>query len=206
MKICGIILAGGQSRRMGGREKSLMELQNIAPIEWVARRLQSQVDKMAVNANGDPRRFDFLDLPVLPDTIEGFVGPLAGVLTGMRWAAGTHDATHIVTAAADTPFIPSQMVQQLSSHLTESNRVSMAHSNGRIHPVAALWPCDLADALERFLIVEDQRKILVFAQRYGLAETKFNVVEGHAGHDPFFNINTPDDMAIAEQIASGLKQ
>ena len=206
MKICGIILAGGQSRRMGGREKSLMELQNIAPIEWVARRLESQVDTMAVNANGDPTRFDFLGLPVLPDTIEGFVGPLAGVLSGMRWASSKHRATHIVTAAADTPFLPSQMVKRLSSNLTDINRVAMAYSNGRVHPVAAIWPCDLADALEHFLTVEDQRKILVFAQRYGLIETKFDLVEGHAGHDPFFNINTPDDMAIADQIASGMKQ
>ena len=206
MKTCGIILAGGQSRRMGGREKSLMELQNIAPIEWVARRLKPQVDTLAINANGDAKRFDFLRLPVLSDTIEGFVGPLAGVLSGMRWAAEVHGATHIVTAAADTPFIPAQLVKRLCAEVSQTNKVSMAHSNGRIHPVTALWPCDLADSLESFLTDEDQRKILVFAERYGLAETKFDLVEGHAGHDPFFNINTPDDMVIAEEIASGLLQ
>ncbi len=206
MKICGIILAGGQSRRMGGREKSLMQLKDIAPIEWVAQRLGPQVETLAINANGDPDRFNFLGLPVLPDTIDGFVGPLAGVLSGMRWAAKEHDATHIVTAAADTPFIPKELVARLSKSVSPSKQISMAHSNGRIHPVAALWPCALADSLENFLTVEDQRKILVFAERHGLTETKFELSNGPTGHDPFFNINTPDDMVIAEEIALGLLQ
>jgi len=205
MKICGILLAGGQSRRMGGREKSLMSLQGVTPIEWVAKRLHPQVNEMAINANGDAERFDFLGLPVLPDTVDGFVGPLAGVLSGMRWATKTHQADYIVTAAADTPFIPSTLVERLTADISSDHRIAMAYSNGRIHPVAALWPCDLADELEYFLTVENERKIIFFAKRHGLVETEFKLIDGHAGHDPFFNINTPDDMAIADEIAAGLK-
>jgi len=206
MKVAGVILAGGQSRRMGGREKSLLPLAGSPPIEWVARRLTPQVSALMVNANGDPARFDFLKLSVKADTIEGFVGPLAGILTGMKWAAQNGDFTHIATAAADTPFIPTGYVDALCAALDDKHAVSMAFSNGRIHPVAALWPVDLAEALKRFLMVENQRKILLFAKRYGLAEVPFALSGTAPGFDPFFNINTPGDMAIAAQIAEGLEK
>ena len=202
MKIAGVILAGGLSRRMGGNEKSLMQLGGKAPIEWVAERLHPQVDALAINANGDPTRFAFLDRPVIADTVDGFVGPLAGALAGMRWAKQFEGMTHIMTAAADTPFIPLDLVAQLQAAITEPDDVAMAASNGRIHPVFGLWPIHLADALEHFLVAEDKRKILEFANRYLLHE----IVYDTGGGDPFFNINTPDDLAAAEaMVADGAK-
>ena len=207
MKVAGVVLAGGQSKRMGGVEKSLLDLVAVAPIEWVVRRLGPQVEAIAINANGNPARFDFIGFPVIADTVEGFVGPLAGVLAGMRWAGKLENVTHIVTAAADTPFIPVDLVERLSGSLRDlpDDTVAMASSNGRIHPVFGLWPVDLADALEHFLVDEDQRKILKFANRYNLQEIVFDVSDGYTGYDPFFNINTPDDLERARQIAEGLK-
>ncbi len=204
MKIAGIILAGGQSRRMGGREKSLLELEGLTQLEWVAKRLGPQVQALAINANGDASRFQSAGLPVIADTIGGHIGPLAGVLAGMRWAQSQDAFTHIATGAADTPFIPHNFVERLTNAINNSSPIAMAASNGRIHPVAALWPIDLADDLEQFLTVENERKILVFAKRHGLNEVVFGLDSGPTGHDPFFNINTPDDLAIAGEIAADL--
>ena len=196
MRIAGVILAGGLSRRMGGQEKSLMQLVGREPIVIVANRLGSQVDQLCINANGDPARFDHLKLPVIADTVDGFVGPLAGVLAGMRWATQIYGVTHIITAAADTPFFPKSYVQRMADRVSASDGLCMAKSVGRVHPVFGLWPINLADALQNFLVVEDKRKILEFANRYRLEIEDFDDIRG----DPFFNINTPDDLVIAEQM------
>ena len=196
MNIAGVILAGGQSHRMGGTEKSLLRVGGKSQISWVCDCLAPQVETLAVNANGDASRFNFLKLPVLADVIEGYVGPLAGVLTGMRWAASLDQTTHIITAAADTPFIPHNLVGLLKSSISGDDEIAMASSNGRIHPVFGLWPIHLADALERFLVEEDQRKIIVFAKRYTMHEIVFDT----DGKDPFFNINTPDDLKAAQTM------
>ncbi|MEP1092909.1 MAG: molybdenum cofactor guanylyltransferase MobA [Rhizobiaceae bacterium] len=198
MKIAGVILAGGLSRRMGGNEKSLLQLAGKQPVSWVAEALQPQVSQLALNANGDPQRFSFLDLPVIADTVDGFVGPLAGILAGMRWAASQPgEISHVVSAAADTPFLPPDLVQRLVGATNAPLDIAMAQSVGRIHPVFGLWPIALADALENFLVAEDKRKILEFAKRYTLHSVNFD----KPNSDPFFNINTPEDLAQAEQMA-----
>ena len=198
MKTAGVILAGGLSRRMGGNEKSLLMLAGKPPVRWVQEALAPQVSHLALNANGDPQRFDFLDLPVIADTVDGFVGPLAGILAGMRWASAIGDVSHVVSAAADTPFLPEDLVTRLQDSINTPDEIAMANSVGRIHPVFGLWPIRLADALERFLVDEDKRKILEFANRYTLHSVNFD----KPNSDPFFNINTPDDLAEAEQMAA----
>ncbi len=197
MSEAGVILAGGLSRRMGGNEKSLLKLADKEPITWVSERLSPQCKHLAINANGEPSRFSFLSHTVIPDTVEGFVGPLAGVLAGMEWAKSIPGITHIVTAAADTPFIPADLVLRLRAAATGSdNGISMAHSRDRVHPVFGYWPITLANDLQRFLVIEDKRKILEFARRYTLNEVNFD----DAGYDPFFNINTPEDLTHAERM------
>lgn len=200
MRLAGVVLAGGQSRRMGGTEKSLMELGGISPLEWVLQKLNPQVEAMAINANGNPERFSFTGLPIIADGVEGFVGPLAGVLAGMRWAAEQR-MTHVLTAAADTPFLPSDLASRLSALLSSDTSIAMASSGNRIHPVCGVWPVSLAGDLEHFLVDEDKRKILEFANRYDLHEIEFSTQDG----DPFFNINTPDDFDKAKQLAEGQK-
>ncbi|MDD9909570.1 MAG: molybdenum cofactor guanylyltransferase MobA [Ahrensia sp.] len=194
MKPAGIVLAGGLSRRMQGPEKSLLILNGATLISRVAERLREQVADIAINANGDAERFQEAECPVISDTVPGHVGPLAGVLTGMRWAAERR-LTHIATVAADTPFFPYDLVPRLRSKAATETSIVMASSGGRVHPVCALWPVSLADALEDFLVVEDKRKILEFAERYDLHEEQFL----NDNLDPFFNINTPDDLAEAKR-------
>ena len=137
---------------MAGNEKSLMQLAGKQPVSWVADALRPQVCHLALNANGDPGRFQFLNLQVLADTVDGFVGPLAGVLAGMRWAASLDGVSHVVSAAADTPFLPSDLVERLGEVSQAADDIAMADSVGRIHPVFGLWPVHLADDLEQFLV------------------------------------------------------
>ena len=201
MTIAGIILAGGQARRMGGGDKALLRAGGNALLTHVIDRLRPQVDELAVNANGDPSRFAAFGLPVVPDTVEGFVGPLGGVLAGMRWAA-ERGHSHIVSAAADTPFFPSDLVAKLQAAKGDQP-ISMAATDDperglSEHPTFALWPVNLADDLEHALTKGNMRKVIVWTSRHGCARAVF---EGDGM--PFFNVNTPEDLAEAERIAQG---
>ncbi len=201
--LLGVILAGGLSRRMDGPEKSLLELNGKTLVSIVADNLKHQTENIIVNANGDPKRFSNLSLDIQPDTVDGFVGPLAGVLAGMRWAQNNTSATHVITAAADTPFFPKTYVgQMLASAVSESSKIALAASNSRNHPVFGLWPVSLADDLESFLVDEENRKVMLFVKRYSNCQVNFQNYEN--GIDPFFNVNTPDDMQKAQEISLGL--
>ena len=193
----GVVLAGGLSRRMDGPEKSLLKLGDKTLIAHVCERLAAQTAQVIINANGDPERFADIHLPVVADTIEGFAGPLAGVLTGMRWVKEHTKATHIITVAADTPFFPADYVSTIEEiAANNSTEIVLAASNGNRHPVFGLWPVNLADALEAFLVQEKQRKVMLFVQRHPNCLIEFSGVNP----DPFFNINTPDDLRIAQEL------
>ena len=199
MTTAGIILGGGLARRMGGGDKAVLQVAGRPLLAHVIDRLTPQVDEVAINANGDPARFAEFGLPVIPDTVEGFVGPLGGVLAGMRWAAA-RGHSHIVSAAADTPFFPADLVAQLRAAKGDQP-ISMAATDDperglSEHPTFALWPVDLADDLEYALTDGNMRKVIVWTSRHGCARAVF---EG--GNMPFFNVNTPEDLAEAERIA-----
>ena len=200
MTTAGIILAGGLARRMGGGDKAMLSLGGRPLLAHVIDRLTRQVDEVVLNANGDPARFADFGLPVIPDTVEGFVGPLGGVLAGMRWAA-ERGHSHIASAAADTPFFPTDLVKQLVA-AKGAQPISMAATDDperglSEHPTFALWPVDLADDLEYALTKGNMRKVIVWTSRHGCARAVF---EG--GNMPFFNVNTPEDLAEAERIAA----
>jgi len=200
--ILGTVLAGGQSRRMGGNDKALVAIAGTPLIAHVAARLAPQVGAMAINANGDAERFDTLELPVFADTIGGHAGPLAGVLAAMRFADNLDRSfTHVATAATDTPFFPDNLVARLAASATTADTIAMATSDGNRHPVFALWPTALADDLERWLAETDTFKVMAWVKRHRFAPVDFAPLCD--GTDPFFNINTPDDLAIAEQMAEG---
>ncbi|MCA0033566.1 molybdenum cofactor guanylyltransferase MobA [Mesorhizobium sp. B263B2A] len=198
--VAGIILAGGQSRRMGGGDKSLLPLGGGCVLDQVLSRFGPQIKTLALSANGDPARFSRFGLPVLADTVPGFAGPLAGVLTGLEWAvAGTH-CKAIVTAAGDTPFLPLDLVDRLAAAAGEHpGSIAVASSAGRWHPTFALWPVGCRDALRHFLVDEDNRRVSTFIERHGHVEVEFPVLQS-AGLDPFFNINVPDDLAQAARL------
>lgn len=198
--VVGLILAGGLSRRMGGGDKSLRLLGGRPLLALILGRLRPQVDAVVVNANGDPQRFASFDAPVVPDLVDGFAGPLAGILTGLRWVqAHRPDAGAMVSVACDAPFFPADLVQRLRAGAAAAGtRLACAESDGRTHPVFGLWPVDLADDLEHALRVEDVRKVDVWTARHGCAQVSFPV----AGGDPFFNVNRPEDLAAAAEFLS----
>lgn len=201
MKINGVVLAGGLSRRMDHREKSLIELGGQPLVQHVVTRLHRQVSDLAINANGDPARFDFLNLPIIADPIEGNAGPLSGILAGLNWAARDPTITHIVSVASDTPFYPENFVAHLANALPDpaGDAIALASTNDRLHPVFGLWPVCIRQSLEDFLLRGETRKVLAFVDLHRLVDVPF---VGQS-HDPFFNINTADDLRIAETILQG---
>lgn len=193
----GVILAGGQSTRMGGGDKGLLTLGDRPILQHVIDRLASQAAPIALNANGDPARFAAYDLPVISDSIDGFAGPLAGVLAGLDWAA-TQGATHIVTAAADTPFFPHTLVETLTlAAETQGQPIALAKTDNGRHPTFGLWPVALRDDL-RDALQNGVRKVVQWTDSHGTAMAQFHDTR----FDPFFNVNTPDDLKRAEQLWS----
>jgi len=206
--VAGIILAGGLSRRMGGDDKPLLSLGKVRLLDHVAARLKPQVATLGLNANGDPARFAGIGLPMLEDTVQGHAGPLAGILTGLEWAATQTGCRWLVSAAGDTPFFPDDLVARLAAATSgRPDAIAIASSDGRWHPTFALWPLGLGDALRYFLVDEDNRRVSAFMERHGYVAVEFPMIEaGGQRIDPFFNINTPDDLAAAESLLQSLKQ
>jgi molybdopterin-guanine dinucleotide biosynthesis protein A len=201
--VVGVLLAGGLSRRMGGGDKTLHRIAGRPILDRIIDRVSPQVAALVLNANGDPGRFAASGLPVAPDVIPDFAGPLAGVLTGMEWAkAYRPEARWVATFPTDAPFLPDDLVARLFQAIeAEGAEMACARSRGREHPVVGLWPVALADDLRQAMEGEQVRKVDVWTARHRLAGAEF---EGHPV-DPFFNANQPDDLAEAERlIAEGL--
>lgn len=200
--VVGVLLAGGQSRRMGGGDKCLLELAGKPFLAHVIERLQPQTHGLVLNANGDPARFASFGLPVIADPVEGFAGPLAGVLAGFTWAReNAPDARWIVTAATDTPFFPQNLVTRLLDATGgDYPAIALAASGGRTHPVFGLWPTALMDDLQEAL-EDGVRKVLHWTDRHTMTTAGFELLRlGAEEIDPFFNTNTPEDLAKAEAI------
>jgi molybdopterin-guanine dinucleotide biosynthesis protein A len=194
--VTGVVLAGGLSRRMGGGDKGLLELAGKPMLRHVIDRLAPQVGAMVINANGDPRRLAAFTLPVVADTVEGFVGPLAGVLAGMRWsAAHAPEARWIVTAPGDAPLLPRDLVERLLQAVAErGDAIALAQSGGELHPVIGLWPVALMQDLEEQLR-GGVRKVLHWTDRHGTVAVAFPSARVCGlSIDPFYNANTPQEL------------
>lgn len=180
---------------MGGGDKCLLELGGKPLLAHTIARTRGGVDRLILNASGDPQRFSGFGLEVIPDVIPGNAGPLAGVLTGMEWAAENFpNAQWVATFATDAPFIPDDLPQQLKAALiAEGAEIACAASGGRTHPVFALWPVALAPQLRGAMQDEGLRKVGLWIERFKLATVTFETEP----FDPFMNINTPDDLCRA---------
>ncbi|MEP1538635.1 MAG: molybdenum cofactor guanylyltransferase MobA [Paracoccaceae bacterium] len=196
----GVVLAGGQATRMGGGDKGLRLLGGQTILDRVIERLSPQVSDLALNANGDAARFSGLGLPVLADSIEGFVGPLAGVLAGLDWAAQIGAET-LVTAAADTPFFPCDLVPQFQLAAEGMKHplvlAGTRSPEGRMyrHPTFGVWPVALRDDL-RASLNDGLRKVVMWTDKHEGRIAEF----AGSDPDPFFNVNTPEDLAAAEAM------
>jgi molybdopterin-guanine dinucleotide biosynthesis protein A len=198
--IPGVLLAGGLARRMGGGDKPMRTIGGRTILERVIARLKPQCDGLILNANGDPARFAAFGLPILPDTVADFPGPLAGILAALDWAATNRPEVSVVlSAAADCPFLPRDLVARLNQALSEQNaQLAVAASDGQSHPVIGLWSVALRNELRHALVVEDVRKIDRWTARYKLATVSWPTTP----LDPFFNANTVEDIAEAERLAA----
>jgi molybdopterin-guanine dinucleotide biosynthesis protein A len=195
-RIGGVILAGGQSRRMGGNDKALVLLGGKPMLGHVTARLRPQVGWLLLSANGDPGRFAAFDLPVVGDAGEP-QGPLGGILAGMDWAAAHAPTTaFIATVPADTPFVPRDLVERLGAGITTERGVAVARSRGVLHPVVGLFPVALRDELRAWLGAGSDRAARAFVAHQKAVATDFTDAPG--GFDPFFNVNTADDLFRAE--------
>jgi molybdenum cofactor guanylyltransferase len=196
----GILLAGGLARRMGGGDKPMRAIAGRTLLERAITRLGPQCDRLILNANGDPARFARFGLPVIADSIADFPGPLAGILAGLDWvAANWPDAGWALSAAADCPFLPRDLVARLHQARIEQNaQIAVAASGGQPHHVIALWSVDLREELRHALVTENIRKVERWAARYKIATVTWPTEP----LDPFFNANTVDDLAEAERLAA----
>jgi molybdenum cofactor guanylyltransferase len=199
VKIGGVLLAGGQSQRMGGGDKTLRLLGGKPILAHVIARAKPQVEALVLNANGDPQRFAGFGLPVIADEITGFVGPLAGVLAGLDWTAkNLPEAELVASFATDAPFLPRDLVRRLAVALEEGGfDLACAQSNGQSHPVFGLWQVSLRDDL-RAALAGGLRKVDQWTARYKLVEVEFLAEPV----DPFFNANRPEDLAEAERLVA----
>lgn len=201
----GLILAGGLSRRMG-TNKALSPLGGKPLLSHVIDHLAPQVTAVALNA-GQSWAEDF-GLPLVPDTKAGHAGPLAGILAGMRYfAAQASAASHFLTVPADSPFFPADLAVRLAAHVTGENAIVIAASSGHVHPVFGLWPVAIADDLEAWLVDEENRRIRSFLARHATLGVSFAPLESATKSiDPFYNINTPDELATAEAFLKSMSE
>ena len=206
--IPGIILAGGLSRRMGGGDKGLLMLGKTTIIERVIDKISPQVGSLAININGDSSRFPDYKLPIIPDSIKGYLGPLSGILAGMEWAFKNGNR-YIATVAADTPFLPDDLIKRLHA-MVKSKNLNIGIAASRIlsgddvfiHPTFGIWEVALKDDL-RDALANDTRKIMFWAKKFKLDYYYFETSDKLS--DPFFNINTPDDLEEAKyRLKKGL--
>jgi molybdopterin-guanine dinucleotide biosynthesis protein A len=197
--VVGLLLAGGQSRRMGGGDKCLRLLGGETILARIIARVRPQVRRLALNANGDPTRFAAYRLPVIADRVEGFAGPLAGVLAGLDWAAANApDCPWVASVPTDAPFLPADLVARLQAAVEQGADLACAASGGQAHPVVGLWPVRLRDDLRHALTAEQIHKVDIWTARYRVATVEFPIVDV----DPFFNANRPEDLAEAERRLS----
>jgi len=195
----GVILAGGLSQRMGGGDKGLRDLTGVPVLSHVIDRIAPQVAALALNANGDPARLSRFGLPVLPDPLPGYPGPLAGILAGLDWAS-ERGADTLVTVPSDTPFLPCDLVPRLLLAAEGSAAgVAIAASGDpgapSRHPVCGLWPVALRAILRQWL-ADGHARVGAWAAAQGAAEARFPPQDP----DPFFNLNTPADLAEARRL------
>jgi molybdopterin-guanine dinucleotide biosynthesis protein A len=199
----GLVLAGGLARRMGGGDKALIKIGNETILERALARLKPQTSGIVLNANGDPARFASSGLPVIADSVPDFAGPLAGILAGLDWMAANRPGIEwMVSVPGDCPFLPRDLVAKLhAARITSGKLLACAHSGEWRHPVVALWHVGLREDLRHAITIEDLRKIEVWTARHGVALADWATEPV----DPFFNVNTPEDVEKATKLAEAEK-
>lgn len=195
----GLLLAGGAAKRMGGGDKGLRDIAGRTLLARAADRLAPQCERLLLNANGDPARFAGLSLEVIADGILQQPGPLGGILAGLDRLADENSAEWLLTAPADCPFLPRDLAERLHD-ARGSATIAIARSSGHVHPIIGLWHVSLRSDLYHALAAEDVRKAAAFVARHPHVIVDWPSTPA----DPFFNVNTPDDLAEAQRLVMHL--
>jgi molybdenum cofactor guanylyltransferase len=198
----GLVLAGGLARRMGGGDKALIRIGDETILQRALARLTPQVNGIVLNANGDPARFAPFGLPVVADSVPDFAGPLAGILAGLDWVAANRPGiAWVASVPGDCPFLPRDLVARLhEARAAQGTALACAHSGDWRHPVVGVWPVALREDLRHAITVEGLRKIEVWTARHGVALADWPTEPV----DPFFNVNTPEDVETATTLSLSL--
>jgi molybdopterin-guanine dinucleotide biosynthesis protein A len=196
----GAILAGGLARRLGGGDKALRKVGGRTILSRLVDRLTPQVTRLVLNANDEPRRFNGVGLPVVADSLPDYPGPLAGVLAALEWTAWSAPGIQwVVTVPGDAPFVPRDLVSRLHAERHRDGAIfACAGSSGRTHPVVALWPVSIRGEFRRTVAEDGVRKVGAFTQRYSCSVVQW----GTEPVDPFFNVNTPEDLIEADRLVA----
>ena len=194
MKIIGAIIAGGQSHRMGGREKAFLELDSKPVILHVIEQFEPQVDQLVINANGEPARFSEFGLEVVPDVFTSLMTPLAGLHAALRFTKSV-DADMLMTVPSDTPFLPFDLAAKLLEN-TIASGAAIAASGGQEHYIIGAWKTELLNDLDLAIAKDHLFRVKDWTRRTSAQRVEWPVEP----YDPFFNVNTPEDLRIAEQI------
>jgi len=204
-QVAAVVLAGGRGSRLGGADKALVQLAGRPLLAHVLARLRSQAAPIALNAAGDPARFAEFGLPVIADPVPGFLGPLAGVLAGLDWMReAAPEAPWLASVAADTPFLPRDLVARLrAAGEAAEAEVVCAASGGRTHFVAALWRPHLGPTMRAALVERGVRRVEAWIAGGRAVTVEFAAEFGDEPVDPFFNVNRPEDLAEAERLIAG---
>ncbi len=190
-KITGLILSGGLSRRMGNdkAEKKIFEKKLL---DIVIKRVELQVDHLIINSKNKSLRKNYI---IIPDCIPGHLGPLVGILSGLKWLKKNSEKNKWLNIfPVDSPFFPSNLVESFFNNLSDE-KILIAECKGRSHPVFSMWHLDVLNKLEEFLL-KGGRKIDVFTKNFKTGLVNFPFI----GYDPFFNINNKEDLKEAEKI------
>ncbi|HEY4343319.1 MAG TPA: molybdenum cofactor guanylyltransferase MobA [Parvibaculum sp.] len=187
-----VILAGGRSRRMGVADKCLLPLGGRTILDHVLDAVRPHASAILINSNSDTDLFSRFGCPVRADTIPGHPGPLAGLLTGMRWAQAL-GASHLVTVPGDTPFLPSDLIEKLIL-AKAGHDIAIAAQGLDTHPTIGLWPTDLADRLEDDVIA-GARKMRLWLNGFHVARAEWPMAS-----EAFFNINREADLKEASDV------
>ena len=195
--LCAVILTGGRSSRMGGGVKSLKKFNNKYIFDRIFENLQAQVDKVIINSNDSKNLFVKYNVEVIKDSLDGFLGPLAGIHATLEWLnEKAPNINWLVTVPGDTPFIPKNLVKKLLDKIKNSNhKIVLAQSNGKTHPIIGIWHSNLLESLKNSLN-SGNRKIMNWASQHSLEYVEFT----NSKYDPFFNINCHEDLLEDEEI------
>ncbi len=195
-KIIFVILAGGKSKRFGGGFKTFSKINNKSIFNRILEKLKKNEIEILINANQNHEEFQKSKLPIIKDKKEGFLGPLAGIHSSITWCLNEYkDKEWIFTVPSDTPFLPENLLDKFCKKIEENVEILVARSNNRVHPVISMWNLNLLNSLEREFS-QKNRKIMTWVQKHNFDYVDFD----YKNFDPFFNINTINDLKKAEKF------